>query len=332
MLLNPAIIALLGGSLLTTLFALYALGTAVPILNRWDLSSGSEEQLLLERKTYLVSTIFAYLMVFELFSLFLFLYTAQHLHVLFTGAMCAAGTLAVNGFGYPALAAKTGTFLFCGVWLIVNHTDNSSFDYALIRIKYRILIVLVLLISLGALLQGAYFLGLKADVITSCCGTLFSQDSRNIGASLAGLPPGPTRIAFYLVVALTLRVGIHVVLKGRGAVLYGVLAAMTTVVSLAAVLSFVSLYYYELPTHHCPFCLLQADYGYVGYPLYLSLFAGGIFGMGAGVVDALKGPHSLAKVVPPLRKRLVAFSMAAFVLFTILASWPMVFSDFVLGK
>ena len=33
---------------------------------------------------------------FQLASLFLFIYTADHLHPLFVGAMCAAGTLYVN--------------------------------------------------------------------------------------------------------------------------------------------------------------------------------------------------------------------------------------------
>lgn len=332
MLLNPAIIALLGGSLLITLFAFYSLGTAIPILRRWDLRCGSEEQLILERKTYLVSNIFSYLLAFELFSLFLLTYTAEHIHGLFVGAMCAAGSLAVNGFGYPALLLKTATFLLCGVWLIVNYTDNRSWDYALIRPKYRLLTVLVMLIGLGTVLQAAYFLGLKADVITSCCGTLFSQGTEGIGARLAGLPPGPARITFYLAVALTLRVGVHVALKGRGAAFYGALSAVTTVVSLAAVISFISPYYYELPTHHCPFCLLQSDYGYIGYPLYLSLFTAGITGVGAGVLEALKGPDSLAGVIPHLQKRLAILSMGAFLIFTLIATWPMVFSDFVLGK
>lgn len=330
MILNPAIIAQLAGSVLLTLFALYALGTAIPILRRWDLSSGSEEQLDLERRTYLVSTIFSYLMAFELFSLFLFIYTAEHIHELFVGAMCAAGSLAVNGFGYPALVLKTVTFLLCGVWLVVNHADNRSRDYALIRPKYRLLIPLTVLLVLGAVLQAAYFLGLKPDLITSCCGTLFSQGSQGLGSWLAGLPQGETKIAFYVSMALTLRVGIQLVVKGTGAALFGILAAVSTVVSIAAVISFVSLYYYELPTHHCPFCLLQSDYGYIGYPLYLSLFAGGIAGTGTGVLEMAKGAGSLEGVIPTLQKRLCLVSMAAFTVFTLIATWPIFFGDFTL--
>ena len=83
----------------------------IQILRRWDLKSGSELQLTLERKTYLVSTLLAYAFAFQLGSLFLFIYTADHLHPLFVGAMCAAGSLFVNPFGYPTLLLKTATFI-----------------------------------------------------------------------------------------------------------------------------------------------------------------------------------------------------------------------------
>lgn len=330
MIINPAIIALVSGSVLITAFAVYALVTALQILKQWDIRSGSESQLALERKTYLISTIFSYLLGFEIFSLFLFVYTAEHIHGLFVGAMCAAGSLNVNDFGYATLVIKIVTFMFCGVWMIVNYADNRAQDYPLIRPKYKLLILLTVLICLEAVLQTNYFMGLKADVITSCCGSLFSEETKSIAGDLAGLPLSGTRIVFYLALVLTFRVGIHVLVTGRGAAVFGLLAGATILVSLAAVISFISSYYYELPTHHCPFCLLQKDYHYIGYPLYLSLFLAGITGMGAGVIEGLKGPRSLSSVLPALQKRLCLISMAAFLVFALIASYPMVFGDFVL--
>jgi hypothetical protein len=330
MIINPAIIALVLGSMLITAFAFYALATALRILRHWDIRSGSEGQLALERKTYLISTIFGYLLGFELFSLFLFVYTAEHIHDLFVGAMCAAGSLNVNDYGYVTLVLKIFTFMFCGVWMIINHADNRAHDYPLIRPKYKLLILLTVMIGLETFFQTNYFMGLRADVITSCCGTLFSEEAKSIAGTMAGLPPYGTRIVFYLAVILTVRVGIHVLVTGRGAAAFGLLAGVMTVVSLAAVLSFISVYYYELPTHHCPFCLLQKEYHYIGYPLYLSLFLAGITGMGAGVIDRLKGPRSLSMVIPALQKRLCLFSMAGFLTFALIATYPMVFKDFVL--
>jgi len=332
MIINPAIIALVSGSVLITAFAFYALAAALRILRHWDIRSGSEGQLALERKTYLISTIFSYLLVFELFSLFLFIFTAEHVHHLFVGAMCAAGSLNVNDYGYLTLVLKIVTFMFCGVWMIVNLADNRAYDYPLIRTKYKLLILLTAMIGLETFFQTNYFMGLRADVITSCCGTLFSEETKSIAGEIAGLPPKTTMIVFYLAVILTLRVGIHVLATRRGAAAFGLLAGVATVVSLAAVISFISPYYYELPTHHCPFCLLQKDYHYIGYPLYLSLFLAGITGMGAGVIERLQGPRSLATVIPSLQRRLCLFSMAGFLAFALLATYPMIFKDFVLGS
>ena len=106
MILNPAIIALILGSLICSIFAIYASFVGIQIIRHWDLGSGSARQLALERKTYLLSTILVCLLGFELFSLFLFVYTADHIHVLFVGAMCSAGSLNVNAYGYPTLILK----------------------------------------------------------------------------------------------------------------------------------------------------------------------------------------------------------------------------------
>jgi hypothetical protein len=306
------------------------LATAIRVLRHWDIRSGSEGQLALERKTYLISTIFSYLLGFELFSLFLFVFTAEHLHDFFVGAMCAAGSLNVNDYGYFTLIVKIFTFMFCGVWMIINHADNRAHDYPLIRPKYKLLILLTVTIGLETFFQTNYFMGLRADVITSCCGTLFSAETKSIAGEMAGLPLYGTRIVFYLAVILTLRVGIHVLVTGRGAAAFGLLAGVTTVVSLVAVVSFISPYFYELPTHHCPFCLLQKDYYYIGYPLYLSLFLAGITGMGTGVIARWNGPRSLSMVIPALQRRLCLFTMAGFLTFTLIATYPMIFKDFVL--
>ena len=49
-------------------------------------------------------------------------------------------------------------------------------------------------------------------------------------------------------------------------------SALAFAATIAGILSFVSLYVYEHPNHHCPFCILKPEYGYQGYLLYLPLF------------------------------------------------------------
>ena len=54
-----------------------------------------------------------------------------------------------------------------------------------------------------------------------------------------------------------------------------------------AIIRFFSPYIYELPTHKCPFCMLQADYYYIGYFIYALIFIGGIPGFFIFIMDLL---------------------------------------------
>jgi len=327
---NPAIIALIFGSVMVSAFALYGSALGWRIIRHWDLQKGSEEQLVLEKKTYLISTILGYLFGFQIFSLLLFVYTADHIHGLFVGAMCAAGSLNVNDFGYPTLVLKMVNVFCCGLWLVLNRTDHRGYDYPLIKAKYKFLMVITASLLVETALQNSYFAGLKADVITSCCGRLFSEHSGGIAGDLAALPTGAMKILFFLAMVLVVRTGIHFFLTGRAAGTFSTLAVAAMIISLLSVLSFIALYFYELPTHHCPFCLLQKEYSYLGYPLYLALYIGGIMGASVGVLDRLKGKESLKALIPALQKRLCLASMAGYLFFVVIAVYPMVFSDFVL--
>ena len=66
MLINPAVIALIAASFLVGVFTLYACGVGLRIIWQWDLDSAGEDQLQLERKTYLVSSILSHVLVIEL--------------------------------------------------------------------------------------------------------------------------------------------------------------------------------------------------------------------------------------------------------------------------
>jgi len=327
---SPAIIALVFGSFLVGAFVLYGSAVGWRIIRSWDLASGSEQQLLLERRTYLVSTILNYAFAFEIFSLLLYVYTADHLHNLFVGAMCAAGSLNVNDYGYPTLVIKMANVFLCGIWIVLNHADNKAHDYPLIKIKYKFLIAVAVSLLIEVLLQASYFAGLKADVITSCCGTLFSEHGETYTSDVAGLPPKPMMIFFFLSMVLCLRVGVHFLWTGKGGKSLSAMTVMAVVFSLISIISFISLYFYELPTHHGPFCVLQREYGYIGYALYLALFVAGISGASVGVLESFKGKESMKRVIPCLQKKLCIVCMSGFTLFAAISSYPMIFSDFVL--
>ena len=328
MIISPGIIALITGSLLAAGFTLYGSFVGLQIIWRWDLSSGDELQLEFERRTYLVSTVLTYVMAFEIFGLFLFVYTADHIHPLFVGAMCAAGSLNVNPYGYPTLVAKLISVLFCGAWLIVNHTDNQAPDYPLIRFKYKFVLVIAALLLVESLLQINYFRDMSTNVLTTCCGTLFNEDAPTLGGGAAALPPVLTQIVFFLSLAVLIRIGLGFVLTRKAARAFSFMSNWLFLVSLVSVIVFISVYYYELPTHHCPFDLLQKEYHYIGYPLYACLLAAGISGTGVGLLDRFRQRTSLSEIIPVTQRKLCFFSMAGYICFAALSVYPMIFSDF----
>jgi hypothetical protein len=325
---HPAILALTTASVLISVMLIYAGWYGTRILEKWDLHSGSELQLDLERRTYLISVILSYILAFQIASLFLYIFTADNLHSQFTGAMCAAGSLAVNNYGYPVLILKIINCLLAGVWLIINHVDTRGYDYPLIKIKYGLLNVLVPLVLLEAVLQFVYFFNLKADVITSCCGSLFSADKHSLAGEIAGLPNGPLQAAFFGCMAATLASGSYFYLKRKGSYAFALSSSLTFVISATSLVSFICLYFYELPSHHCPFCILQKEYGYVGYALYATLLGGAVSGLGVGALIPFSTHESLTRIIPGIQRKLAAVTLIMYLAFSAIVIWRMLSTSF----
>jgi len=330
MIFHPLIIALLGASLLVCFLVLYAAAFGSQILRRWDLKSGSELQLALERKTYLISTLLSYLFALELLSLFLFIFTADRIHPFFIGAMCAAGSLDVNGFGTATLLVKIASFLLAGLWLILNAVDNRGIDYPLIRTKYAFLLGIAPLVLAETVFQALYFLRLKPDITTSCCSTLFDSSGGTIASSLAALPAQPMKVVFFVSLILTAAAGILFLIKRRGAGLFAVLSGSHLVVSVLSILSFISVYFYELPTHHCPFCILQKGYGYIGYPIYIAVLGAGLCGLAVGILAPFRKVPSLSEVVPAAQRKLALTALIGLVVFAVIVVHRMIVSNLIL--
>lgn len=331
MFINPAIIGLITSSLLVSGVTIYASIIGAVIIHSWDINSGSEQQLRLERKTYLISTVLTYVLVCEFLSLLLFIANADTIHSLFTGAMCAAGTLYANSYGYPTLLTKIAVCIMSGIWLIVNHVDNQAYDYPLIKFKYSFLLLITAIIVLETVLQINYFIALDPEIITSCCGTLFSDEADSLAGELTHLSPLASKISYYLTLMFTLTSGAYFLLKGKGAVIFSLLNSLLFFISLTAIISFISLYFYELPTHHCPFCILQKEYHYAGYILYLSLGAATIAGGGVAAISPFRGHESVKKIIPRVQKKLCFLAMIGHIIFSIACTFQILFSDFKLG-
>ncbi|MCB2183368.1 MAG: hypothetical protein KQH63_15145 [Desulfobulbaceae bacterium] len=329
MILHPGILALLLGSTFVLLMLLYASAIGIKILAKWDFESSSATQLSLERQTYLVSTLTSYAFGFVLLSLFFFVYTVDDIHKLFVGAMCAVGSLNANPVGWNVLWAKMLCFFLAAIWLAANYFDQRAEDFPLIRIKYSFLLLLVPIICFDIYFQSRYFLGLEPEIITSCCGSLFSSKDSSVGSGMAGLPVKPMMWFFYL--SLALHLGTTLVCcyteKGFFRYLLTIESILLFFVAITSIVSFISLYIYELPTHHCPFDIVQKEYNFIGYPLYISLFCGVLFGLLPGIFHPLKKYPSLGAEVRRVEKKWFIWSILCIICFTVVATWPILFGN-----
>jgi len=326
MITHPPVLALVLASCLAALVMVPTFVFALRLLARWDPFSGSEQQLQLEKTTYLVSTLVAFVVVVELASLAAFAFNADRMSVLFVGAMCAVGTLNASAYGFPTLFAKIAVFFAGFVWLVLDRTDNRGRDYPFIRQKYWGILLLAPLVVLEAALQLAYFLDLKPATITSCCGKLFGDAGLGAGADLAGIDPKLALALLFGGLAITIALAFGAIRSRLMARLLGLASPAMFAIAIAGVVSVISVYVYEQPHHHCPFCLLKREYGYFGFLLYIPLFAATGAGMATGVLSALPARQSLSDVLPRLLRRLSLLTTSGFALFGGLSLWAIMAS------
>ena len=332
MILHPGILALLVGSLLTLLLMLKACWLGLQIVARWDITSSSEIQLQLERKTWLVSTLLNYALGFQILSGVLYLYTLEDIHNLFVGAMCATGALNANLVGWLVLVTKIMLFFAAALWVAFNQLDQRTEDTPLVRPKYLALMLITPLVALDLYLQFSYFSGLQPEIITSCCGSLFSSQGEGVAAELAGMSALEAMKIFFTLIGafFVLLIGCFFSRAALLRILLFVVTVLTFFASLAAVVSFISLYIYQMPSHHCPFDMLQGHYNFIGYPLYAGLFVGTLFGLLPGLCQPLRRHASLCREIDYLENRWLWIALLGMSTFLIISGWPMLFGPFIM--
>jgi len=277
-LLNPHTIVYLVSEGVLWLMTAVAAGVSAHILLRWDFESSTEQQYILERRAYLVMTIllFAFGMKFLLLPFFVF--GIDRLSDLVPGAMCAAGVISANDYGMPLLFLKLLILFLLLLWMALNHYDLEAKRYPWFRHKSRLFLGIFVLMSLELWMDWSYFSHIDIHRPVSCCSALFGQ--------LEGANPLPfgldiprLLLLFYLLYAMIVAAAL-----ARQTILMIFGYGFFVIVAYYAVVYFFGTYVYELPTHKCPFCMLQKEYRYVGYLIWGSLFGGVFSGLTAGIL------------------------------------------------
>jgi len=129
----------------------------------------------------------------------------------------------------------------------------------------------------------------------------------------------------------TLACGIFFYLRGVGGYLYAALSLLMFFISLLSIVSFISLYIYELPTHHCPFCIIMEEYDYLGYLLYILLFGAVVLGVGVGALIPFRQVESLKLMLSGFIRKLALASVILYAAFTALVTYEIVSSSLVIA-
>lgn len=330
MLLNSWSITLLVISAAAIFLAGGAVRTAIRILRFWDADADTARQIQLENETWLSALLMEYGMVLQLVALLLLVLAADSYSELLVGAMCATGAFLANGYGIPLLLAKlVGVFLY-GFWIVLHRLDISSETLPLTRIKYSYLLVLVPLLLLDMILLILYLVQLEPDIITSCCGVVFGSATGD-GTNLIGpMPVGWVMSVFYALAGVLSVWGVVLLKRVDKAafpgekllgILFSLLWLLFFTLSLLVITAVISSYIYGMPFHRCPFDILQKEYHFVGYLIYVTLFSATFFGMSAGATSLFATISSLQESVAVFRKVSLRLCLLLLPLFLAIISW-----------
>lgn len=292
MIFHPWIIGLIFGDITILFLILLGMVNAWKISKHWNFNQTTSLQFQLEKKTYLVSAIMNFAMGIQIALILLFVIAAEEISDMLPGAMCATGTISSNDWGFPLLFLKLFLGFFSFFWLIINYIDNQKETYPLVREKYQLLLIITPLFIFQTVVTLLFISDLDPSVITSCCGVVFNNQSETIGGFVSNVD---------ITILLPLILGSLIIIfivnnpfsnhrKQRQKLCYFDILLWILMLSLGLVtiINFTSIYIYEMPTHKCPFCLLQKEYYYIGIPIYISLFLAVATGVGEDIIRTLE--------------------------------------------
>lgn len=329
MFLHPWILGLIIGH--SALLLIFSLGfiNAWQIFRGWDYNSTAEKQFLLEKKTYLVSTVMNFALFAQILMLFLFEIAADELANVLPGAMCAVGTLSSNSYGFPLLQLKIFSVFVYFIWLMFNYLDNQIDTYPLVRKKYMGLMLIYPLAIVETLLLFLFAFNLDPSVITSCCGSVYNEGATGLGGTLVGASAGFILPLFFSIIILLLLNRYvfkrwSVVTKWFGNLLEFPLWVAFFLSAITLTISFISVYVYEMISHKCPFCFMGVEYNYYGVLLYFCLFIATATGISGGLLGYIKQPKILKEKATLLQTKMDTISLWGMLAFVVTGFLPFV--------
>ncbi len=234
---------------------------ALDILKNWNYKEVALKQAKLQKRVYLSSVILSYVITLKIVLFFLFLYTLDELSNVITGAMCSVGVLSNTQVGNPLLIVKGLIIILFALWLLLFkiNQDDKTLQYTKKLYGFFVPIYILVLLEFTLLLTMA--MTLDVDKIVSCCSTLFAVGTK--GNSSQTFFKFDEKILFFSFISLYFLSFYH------NKYFTAIIGIAFFTVGIINITSFFSPYIYELPHHRCPFCILQKEYYYIGFFIYL---------------------------------------------------------------
>ena len=242
------------------------------IISKWNLNSYTSFSFKLENRSYFAMLIIYFTTIVKILLYPYFIYTLDTISSIIPGAMCGAGVISANLYGEKLLILKTIILFVGGVWIVINNLDiKQKHTYFMIN-KSKVYIVLFVLLSLEFFYEILFFTHLSTIAPVTCCSAIYNTNATN---------PLPFSINTFTL--LILFYGSFIITFYSNIKQKYIISFFSSIIFIYiayyAVIYFFGPYIYDLPTHHCPFCMLQKDYYFVGYFIFGSLFLAVFYGV-----------------------------------------------------
>jgi len=265
----PEIIAIDILNTLFIIFAIIAFVISINIILHYKKEATSPYQYALEKQSYLSATIIKYIFYIKVPLFLFFIFVIDKLSFFIPGAMCGAGVINSSSYGIGLMFLKILNIYLFAYWIILDKQDMKFEEQPYFMQKFYLFVVLFVLLIIEIFLESDFFFSLDVKSVVDCCGALFSSSD---GTYLSLALNQPLKLLLSLFYINYILLVVARIFKAR--YLFSLLNIFFIFSSLISLVAFFGTYIYELPTHHCPFCMLQVDYNYIGYFLYFVLFLG----------------------------------------------------------
>lgn len=322
---RPWVLARLTSGTAVLLLCLFGVSVAAKVLRHWRVGASNEGQLALERRAELVAAVVQVALVIAVSDLALTVLTADRLTHSIRGAMCAWGVFDANPWGFVALATSAAAAATCALWMVLHRLDLALSRPTLTKRKFISLFVLAPLLAFDLYATARWTFELDMQVVASCC-SVGLDDALGTGGTADG---GPRMMSGWLALGAAGSAAVAALMTRRRpgtvlAYLTAVLSGFAAVAALPAILWIVAPHVYETPHHLCPFCLLHAEAGGIGWALFAALFLAAVTGVALGIVETQRAASGQNEVVGALQRRLGTWAAAGWMLTIVIAAAPIV--------